>query len=280
MRPLEDRMDCIKIKKLELFARHGVLQEEHVLGQKFVVSVNLYCSVRKAGKKDDLNQSVNYALVSEFIREKTQENTFQLIERLAEYLAEEILLCFSLVQKVDVEVEKPWAPVHLPLETVAVQISRGWHTVYLSIGSNMGDKKGHLDRAVQQLKQDRQTQVEQVSSYIETEPVGGVEQEDFLNAALCVKTLRTPEEFLELIGRIESEQRRERTVHWGPRTIDVDILLYDNDIIQSRELTIPHKEMTKREFVLAPMVEIAAYQRHPVCGQTMEELLEGLRDKT
>lgn len=279
MRGLEDSMDCIKIKKLELFAKHGVLQEENVLGQKFVVSASLYCSVREAGKTDDLKKSVNYALVTEFIKKKTQENTFRLIERLAEYLAEEILLCFPLVQKVDVEVEKPWAPVYLPLETVSVQISRGWHTVYLSIGSNMGDKKAHLDLAVQQLEQDEWTEVEQVSSYLVTEPVGGVAQDDFLNAALCVKTLRTPEEFLELIGKIESEQKRERTVHWGPRTIDVDILLYDDEIIQSRKLTIPHKEMAKREFVLAPMVEIAAYKRHPVSGQTMEELLEGLQDK-
>lgn len=266
-------MDCIKIKKLEVFARHGALPEENVLGQKFLISVNLYCSVRGAGQTDDLNQSVNYAKVSELIKKKTEENTFRLIERLAEYLAQEILLCFPQIQKVDIEVEKPWAPVLLPLETVAVQISRKWHILYLSIGSNMGDKKAHLDQAVEHLRQDPWTQVEQVSTYMVTEPVGGVEQDDFLNAALCVRTLRTPEEFLGLIREIEMEQKRERTIHWGPRTIDVDILLYDDEIIQNEELIIPHKEMGKREFVLRPMVEIAAYKRHPVNGKTMEELL-------
>lgn len=267
-------MDCIRIKKLEVFARHGALPEENILGQKFVVSVDLHCSVRDAGITDDLEKSVNYAEVSEFIKKKTQENTFRLIERLAEYLAQEILLHFPLVQSVEVEVEKPWAPVHLPLETVSVEICRGWHTLYLSIGSNMGDKKEHLDMAVERLRQDEWTQVERVSSYIETKPVGGVEQDDFLNAALCVRTLRTPQEFLELIEDIEKEQKRERAIHWGPRTIDVDILLYDDEIIQSEKLTIPHKEMTKREFVLKPMTEIAPYKRHPVNGQTMEELLE------
>lgn len=270
---LEKDMDCIRIKKLEIFARHGALLEENVLGQKFVVSVNLYCSVRRAGITDDLQQSVNYAKVSEFIKEKTQKNTFRLIERLAEYLAQEILLHFP-VQSVEVEVEKPWAPVHLPLETVSVQICRGWHTLYLSIGSNMGDKKAHLDQAIESMKKDVWTQVERISSYIETKPVGEVEQDNFLNAALCVRTLRTPEEFLELIDQVEAEQKRERKVHWGPRTIDVDILLYDDEIIQSEKLTIPHKEMTKREFVLKPMMEIAPYKRHPVSGQTMEELLE------
>lgn len=269
-------MDCIKIKRLEVFAKHGAIPEENVLGQKFLISVNMYCSVRRAGLNDDLEQSVSYAEVLELIKKKTEENTFQLIERLAEYLAQEILLQFPMVEKVDVEVEKPWAPVLLSLETVSVQITRGWHVLYLSIGSNMGDKQAHLDQAVERMGQDAWTEVEQVSAYLETEPVGGVDQEDFLNAALRVRTLRTPEEFLELIGAIETEQKRERIIHWGPRTIDVDILLYDDEVIQTKDLTIPHKEMSRREFVLKPMTEIAPYKVHPVTGKTMQELLEQL----
>lgn len=265
-------MDCIKIKKLEVYARHGVMPEENILGQKFVISACLYCDTRKAGKTDDLEESVNYAQVAEWITRETKEKTFALIERLAEYLAEGILKRFSKVQKVDIEVEKPWAPVLLPLETVSVAITRGWHEVYLSIGSNMGDKKAHLDQAVESMKKDADTIVEKVSGYIVTEPVGGVEQDDFLNAAVLVKTLRSPEEFLELIGSIEAEQKRERIVHWGPRTIDVDILLYDDEIIQTPELIIPHKEMKNREFVLKPMAEIAPYKKHSVTGETMEVL--------
>lgn len=265
-------MDCIKIKRLEVFAKHGVMPEENVLGQKFVISACLYCDTRKAGKTDDLKESVNYAQVVEWITDEAKENTFALIERLAQHLADGILKCFSKVQKVDIEVEKPWAPVLLPLETVSVSITRGWHEVYLSIGSNMGDKKAHLNQAVERMKEDADTVVERVSEYIVTEPVGGVEQDDFLNAAVLVKTLRSPEEFLELIGTIEAEQKRERIVHWGPRTIDVDILLYDDEIIQTPELMIPHKEMKNREFVLRPMVEIAPYKRHSVTGETMETL--------
>lgn len=266
-------MDCIKIKKLEVFAKHGVMPEENVLGQKFVISVCMYCDVRRAGSTDDLEESVNYAQVAEWITKETRENTFALIERLAQHLAEGILMKFAKVQKVDVEVEKPWAPVMLPLENVAVQITRSWHQVYLSIGSNMGDKKAHLDQAVERMRADSRTKVEKVSEYIVTEPVGGVEQEDFLNGAVLVRTLRSPEEFLELIGEIEAEQKRERLVHWGPRTIDVDILLYDDEIIQTKELIIPHKEMKNREFVLKPMVELAPYKKHPLTGQTMEMLL-------
>lgn len=270
-------MDCISINRLEVFARHGVLPEENILGQKFVISVNLYCDVRKAGLSDDLRDSLDYAGVCELIKRTAEGNTFQLIERLAEYLAQEILTFFPQVLRVEVEVEKPWAPILLSLDTVAVRISRSWHTLYLSIGSNMGDKKAHLDQAVEAIREDRWTTVDQVSRYIETKPVGGVVQEDFLNGVLCVRTLRTPEEFLELIGEIEEAQGRERKIHWGPRTIDVDILLYDDEVMQTQKLVIPHPEMTKREFVLLPMTEIAPYKTYPVTGQTMQELLKQLQ---
>jgi dihydroneopterin aldolase/2-amino-4-hydroxy-6-hydroxymethyldihydropteridine diphosphokinase len=120
------------------------------------------------------------------------------------------------------------------------------------------------------------TIVEQVSSYQITAPVGGVEQDDFLNAAVALRTLRTPEELLELIGSIEQEQKRERSIHWGPRTIDLDILLYDSDIIQTKHLMIPHVEMQNRMFVLDPMCEIAPYTRHPLEGLTMQQLREKL----
>ncbi len=259
-------MDCIKIKKLEVFAKHGVMPEENVLGQKFVISVELYCDIRKAGQTDNLEYSINYADVAAFITKKTIENTFQLIEKLAEYLAGEILLNYPLAEKVVVEVEKPWAPVHMPLETVAVSVDRQWHISYLSIGSNLGDKKAHLDMAVERLKQDRQTQVLKVSDYIVTEPVGGVEQDDFLNGAVMLRTLRTPEELLDLIGEIEQEQKRERIIHWGPRTIDLDILLYDQEIVHTERLLIPHVEMANRMFVLEPLAQIAPYARNPLNG--------------
>ncbi len=265
-------MDYIEIKNLEVFARHGAIPEENVLGQKFLISVKLYCNTRMAGLTDDLNQSVNYAEVSNLIKQITESNTFQLIERLAEYLAEQILLKFAVVKLAEVEIQKPWAPVMLPLDTVAVHICRGWHQVYLSIGSNIGDKKAHLDQAIEELRQDVQTEVVRVSEYAVTDPVGGVKQDDFLNAALEIRTLRSPEEMLDLIGEIESQQKRERLVHWGPRTIDLDILLYDDIIMQTERLTIPHIEMNHRDFVLEPMKEIAPYKVHPVNGKTMQEL--------
>lgn len=269
-------MDQIRIKRLEIFANHGVLEEENRLGQKFLISVSMNVDAKIPGKSDELEDSVNYAAVSEMICRESQEHTFHLIESLAEYLAREILLQFPLVQSLELEVEKPWAPVKLPLETVSVRVKRGWHRVYLGLGSNLGDKEQNLRQAIEFLKADPENQVKRVSSLIETEPVGEVEQDDFLNGAVEILTLKTPEELLDQIGSIETELKRVRVVHWGPRTIDLDILLYDDQIIQTERLTIPHREMAGRQFVLEPMNEIAPYAVHPVEKMTIQKLFQRL----
>lgn len=269
-------MDKIKIKRLEVFAKHGVLTEENVLGQKFLISATLYCDTKKAGKSDQLEDSVNYAAVAKLIEEETKQETFCLLERLAWHLAKKILLTFSQIEKVDIEIEKPWAPVMLPLDTVSVCISRGWNTAYLSIGSNLGEKKDNLLQAIRLLNEDPLTKVTKQSSFIETEPVGYTEQDDFLNAALEIKTLRTPEELLELIHTIEQELKRVRKIHWGPRTIDLDIILFNDQIIQKDDLIIPHIEMTNRLFVLEPLCEIAPYVIHPVLHESVLALKQKL----
>ena len=114
--------------------------------------------------------------------------------------------------------------------------------------------------------------VEKVSSYLVTEPYGGVEQDDFLNGAMEVRTLLTPEELLAELHRIEAEHGRERVLRWGPRTLDLDIIFYDDLVMDSDELTIPHIDMQNRDFVVDPMAEIAPYKRHPIYGKTMKEL--------
>lgn len=270
-------MDKIIIEKLVVFGHHGVYPEENVLGQKFLVSLVLHTNTRRAGKSDDLEYSVNYGEVCQYVRQFFEENTYKLIERVAEKLAENLLLRYPLLEKADVKVEKPWAPVAIPLETVGVEISRGWHSAYIALGSNMGDKKKYLDEAVQRLKSHPLCQVGKVADYIQTEPYGGVEQDLFLNSALELRTLLYPEELLALLNQIEAEAGRERTVHWGPRTLDLDILFYDDRIIDTPSLTVPHIDLQNRDFVLLPMAQIAPYYRHPVLGCTMSQLLDQLR---
>ena len=273
------KYDEIHIENLEFFARHGVFPEETKLGQKFIVSLTMYMNTRKAGKSDNLEVSVDYGAVSHFITDYMKENTFLLIEAAAENLVRELLLHFPLVKGIDLELKKPWAPIGLPVEYASVKISRFWHRAYLGVGSNLGDKKGYLDQAVEKIKEDPECVVEKVSQYLVTEPYGGVEQDDFLNACMVVRTLLSPEELLDKLHEIEQEAHRERIIHWGPRTLDLDILMYDDLVMESDDLIIPHIEMDKREFVLKPLCEIAPNLRHPILKKTVSQLLAAITNE-
>ncbi len=271
-------MDKIKILNLECYAKHGVYKEENVLGQKFVVSAILYVDTRKAGVNDALEFSVDYGSVCHMINKFMQENTYKLIETVAEKLAEMILLTFDLVSQVTIEVKKPWAPVGLPLETAAVEITRKRHKAYIALGSNMGDSRTLLNEAIEKLDKLPQNKVLKVSEFIVTKPYGGVEQDDFLNGCLELDTLLEPHELLDFMQQIELEAGRERLVHWGPRTLDLDIIFYDNRIINDERLIVPHIDMKNRSFVLEPMAEIAPYFVHPVYKKTMVKMLEDLNN--
>lgn len=272
-------MDKIEIKNLEIFANHGVFPEENVLGQKFVISATLYTDTRKAGLTDELTASIHYGEVSHMITKFTKEHTYKLLEALAENLCQMLLQELPLLKMITLRVEKPWAPVALPLETVAAEITRGWHTAYVAFGSNLGDKKKFLDDGIQGLRTTPSCEVEAVSEYLVTEPYGGVEQDEFLNGVLKLRTLLTPEELLDRLHELEAAANRERIIHWGPRTLDLDILFYDNEIIDTPDLHIPHIDMENRDFVLKPMDEIAPYYRHPVLNKTIHQLLNELLAK-
>lgn len=272
MHIMYEKYDQIKITDLEVFANHGVFPEENTLGQKFLVSAALYTSTRRAGLNDDLTASIHYGEVSSFIDRYLREHTFKLLERTAEALAEELLLHTEGLEKIRLEIKKPWAPVKLPLKTVSVEIERGWHTAYIALGSNMGDRKNYLDGAVKALDGLRGCSVTKVSRFLETPPYGVTDQDDFLNACLELRTLLPPDELLEELHRIEKAAGRERIVRWGPRTLDLDIIFYDDLISEKDSLCIPHVEMHKRKFVLEPLCEIAPYKRHPVYGKTVWEL--------
>lgn len=269
-------MDKITIENLTVYAKHGVFEEEKALGQKFLVSITLYTELRSAGMTDNLGKSVDYGYICHFVDEFMKTHTYNLIEAVAENLAYEILKEISGPMKVDVTISKPWAPIMLPVENVCVTITRQWHTAYLSIGSNMGEREGFLNMAVECLENDERCYVAKVSDYIETKPYGYTEQPDFINGCIELKTLYTPQELLTVCQDIEKKANRERNIKWGPRTLDVDILLYDDEIVSTKELMIPHPQIQFRNFVLEPLSQIAPYVMHPVLNKRVIELLEAL----
>ena len=128
--------------------------------------------------------------------------------------------------------------------------------VYLGLGSNLGNRENNIRLALEQLKQ-CQIAVQKISSIIETEPVGGLRQDKFLNAVCEAQTPLTPFDLIKTLKSIETNLGRTPTVRNGPRPIDIDILLYNNVMINTSELAIPHPRMTKRDFVMIPLQEIA-----------------------
>lgn len=149
--------------------------------------------------------------------------------------------------------------------------------VYLSIGSNLGDRKQHLQQAIAYLKQNPAITVVRVSSIYETQPVGGVKQDDFLNIAVALQTKLTPRKLLDYLHQIEQMLHRKRLIHWGPRTIDLDILYFDDLVSQDQALTLPHPEIKNRLFVLVPMREIV--RDDPKVLQQIETMINATTDQ-
>ena len=270
-------MDRINIKNFEVFANHGVFPEENILGQKYIISAALYADLREAAMSDDLEKSVDYNRICRAIKSFIEGNTFKLIETVAEGLAAMLLVENPALKKVWLEIKKPWAPVAVHLETVSVEIERCRHTAYISLGSNIGDREGHMRFAVSELEKARGCRVARVSGFIDTAPYGFKEQDDFLNGCLELETILSAHELLDLLHDIENKAGRVREERWGPRTLDLDIIFYDDSIISDDKLRVPHADMRNRDFVLKPLSEIAPDMLHPVYRKTVSELMDELK---
>ncbi|BFT65700.1 2-amino-4-hydroxy-6-hydroxymethyldihydropteridine diphosphokinase [Parvimonas parva] len=150
--------------------------------------------------------------------------------------------------------------------------------VWIALGSNMGDGRKNLDEAVENMNKNG-VKVEKISTYIETEPYGYTEQDNFVNAVCIAETELSPRELLKTLLGIELEMGRVRLIRWGPRIIDLDILFYEDLIIDEEDLKVPHIEIQKRSFVLEPMDEISPEKVHPVFKKTVHELLLELNEQ-
>ena len=152
------------------------------------------------------------------------------------------------------------------------------HTAYIALGSNLGDRKANLEEAAKCVAA-AGIKILKVSSWLETEPYGVTDQPMFMNGVMQVETYKTPLELLRTLLSIELDMGRVRKRHWGERNIDLDLLFYEDVIMMSKELNLPHPDMQNRDFVLIPLAEIAPNLMHPVLHKTIKQLLETLTEK-
>ena len=146
--------------------------------------------------------------------------------------------------------------------------------VHLSLGSNLGHRQAQIEAALQSIDQFKDTRLETVSAYYETAPLGGVEQPDFINVAATIETALKPLELLDATQSVERQAGRVRRIHWGPRELDIDIILWGAQVLNSERLTLPHPLFRERAFVLAPLAEISPDAVDPVTGKTIAELAQ------
>lgn len=263
-------MDKIEVNGIKVYAKHGLFDAEKILGQEFIVDCVMKLDVSTC--RERIEKTVHYGDVTMDIVKYMTENRFDLLETLANNMCKYLLLKYTLIRELEVTIHKPQAPIPAVFSDVELKVVRKRAMVYLGLGSNLGDKEEFLDMAIEEIMQDDNLKLVRKSSYINTAPYGVLDQPDFLNGVLQVETVYSPFELLEFCQRTEEKAGRVRERVWGERTLDVDILMYDDQVIFTEQLKIPHPELHMRGFVLQSMKEIAPYLIHPVNKKNMVEL--------
>ena len=275
-------MDEIRIENLKVFANHGVLQSEKKEGQFFCINAVIEIPLGKAGRTDALNDTVSYAELCEVMVKEMQAKSYDLIEAAAMHLIVHILSEYKMIKRITLELRKPDAPINASFDSVSVKMSRARHKVYIAYGSSMSyEKDGKvlgspeiIEGALKMLSDDPEIEIIKKSEDIVTEPYGGVAKNKFYNGIICAETFYEPEELLECLHSVEKSFGRTRDVHWGDRTLDLDIVYYDHEVIETDRLSIPHADMQNRDFVLEPLNELAPDMVHPVLHMTTSQLLK------
>lgn len=261
--------DHIVVSGISGFGRHGVFEHERRDGQDFVADVDLEVSTLAAARSDALADTVDYGTIATAVYDVIVGEPVDLIETLAERIAATCLRNRA-VRVVQVTVHKPGAPIATPFTDVRVRITRTRTRYALGLGSNLGESPTTLQAAVDALAAVPGVFVEAVSPVYRTAPVGGPPQPDYLNAVVVGETALSPTDLLGCIQRIEQVHHRERTVHWGPRTLDIDLLAFGSETVDGPDLQVPHPRAHERGFVLVPWNDVAADMVVPGRGRVAD----------
>ena len=258
------------INNLKLYGYHGVRKYEKKNGQDFIFNICVHIEDKGLKNSDNLEDTLSYSDVIKEVNKINNSQKFDLLETLSRVIAEKIISMSGPVKKVDVRIEKPRPPIEESLKSVGVEYSlsrdeagmskKERAEVFLSLGSNMGDRGRNIRKALDLLKSDPRIDMVKVSSLYETEPMYVGDQDNFYNIAVKMKVENGMDPFglLGLIKGIEYDMgRKSGGKRYGPRPIDVDILYYGNEKIESDILRIPHPGIAERRFVLLPLSEIA-----------------------
>lgn len=271
-------MDQIRILGIRGFGHHGVLPHEREFGQEFTVDVEIGANFTAAAATDDLTETVDYGALAALVNTVITGPPVNLIETLADRIAAEIVTIKGVLE-VTVTVHKPHAPMPVGVADVIVsRFRRAPAMAFLGLGSNEGDSVAILNTALQSLARTEGIAVTAVSSLYRTDPVGGPEQPDFVNAVVAVHTAKSPHELLAVCRSLELQAGRVRHERWGPRSLDVDIIDIVGRSVSEPDLEVPHPRSAVRGFVVVPMAEIAPDHRLGGVGSTVAELSEDLSD--
>lgn len=270
-------MDRISIKDLEVYAHHGVFKEEQSLGQKFLVTADLFLPLYEAARTGDLDKTIHYGEVCQIITDHMVQSPTPLIETVALDLCQILFDAYPKLRGIRMEVKKPQAPIPQPFGCVSVTLEQFYKRAWISLGSNIEAEK-NMDQALSLIENHLAIRVLKASA-IEKTPAWGLEdQADFLNQVLEIETRLEPHDLLKTLQGFENFLGRERKVHWGPRTMDLDILFYEDLVISDAVLNLPHPYIQERAFVLDPLAQNWPHLIHPVLGQSMRALRKALED--
>jgi dihydroneopterin aldolase/2-amino-4-hydroxy-6-hydroxymethyldihydropteridine diphosphokinase len=238
----------------------GVLPHEREAEQPVQVDIDLEVDLVEAGLTDNLVDTANYGAIAQAVADVVRTSEDVLLERLVARIAERCLQ-FDHVEVADVRLTKLRPPIPEDLDSTAVRIVRSRvdmkiparHRAIIALGSNLGDRVAYLRFGLERL-----SNVVSQSQVFETDPVGGPDnQGPYLNMVAVIDTDLDPYALLRRLLQIEAEAHRVRVERWGPRTLDLDLLFYDDVTINSEELIVPHPRFAERRFVLEPLSEVA-----------------------